>query len=87
MDYNVILAYGFGLLLVYVLIRLLFTPLRYTFYIIYHGLIGGIALFVVNVVGGLFGLHLPINPVSALSVGYLGVPGLVLLFVLQRIFA
>ena len=87
MDQNIILMYGFGLLLIYVLIRLLFTPLRYTIYILYHAAIGGIVLLLLNVVGGLVGLHLPINPVSAISVGYLGLPGLVLLFVLQRIFA
>lgn len=87
MNQNVILAYGFALLLVYVLIRLLFTPLRYAIYIVYHAALGAAALFVINLVGNLVGMHLPINAASAISVGYLGIPGLVLLFVLQRMFA
>lgn len=87
MDYNVILAYAFGLLLVYVLIRLLFTPMRYALYVLYHGVVGGIILFLVNIVGGWFGFHMPVNPVSALCAGYLGAPGVVLLFLLQRVFA
>ena len=87
MDRTVILAYAFALLLIYVLIRLLFTPLRYTLYILYHGVGGGLVLFCINVVGSFIGFHLPLNPVSALCAGYLGFPGVVLLFALQYVLA
>jgi len=42
-------------------------------------------LLLLNFVGGYFGLHIALNPVTALVVGFLGVPGVVLLLVLRYI--
>jgi len=86
-DYNAVLAYAFGLLLIYVLIRLMFTPMKYVLYVLYHAVVGGLVLFIINVIGSFIGIHLPLNLVSAVCAGYLGVPGVVLLFALQRVFA
>ncbi|MEW5933162.1 MAG: pro-sigmaK processing inhibitor BofA family protein [Bacillota bacterium] len=41
-------------------------------------MLGGLALWAVNLAGALFGLHLPLNPATALAVGYLGIPGLLM---------
>ncbi|MDP2859849.1 MAG: pro-sigmaK processing inhibitor BofA family protein [Bacillota bacterium] len=87
MDYNAVLAYAFGLLLIYVLIRLLFTPMRYALFVLYHAVVGGLILFCINIPGAFVGIHLPLNPISAICAGYLGVPGVILLFALQRVFA
>ena len=84
MDLSLILAYGFGLLLIYVLARLLFLPMRLLASLVYNALVGGVVLFGLNIVGGFFGLHLALNPLTALLVGLLGVPGVVLLLILQR---
>jgi inhibitor of the pro-sigma K processing machinery len=86
-DTNIVLAYAFGLLLLYVLVRLLFSPLKYALFILCRAAVGGLALLCLNLVGRLFGLHLPINPASMLCAGYLGGPGIVLLLLLQRVFA
>jgi inhibitor of the pro-sigma K processing machinery len=53
--------------------------------LIYNTIIGGIALIVINLVGGLFGFCLALNVVSALIAGTLGIPGIVLLIVLKFI--
>lgn len=87
MDYNAVLAYAFGLLLIYVLIRLLFTPVKYTLFVLYHAVVGGLVLFCINILGAFAGIHLPLNLVSAVCAGYLGMPGVILLFALQRVFA
>ncbi len=84
MDLSLILAYGFGLLLIYVLARLLFLPMRLLASLVYNALVGGVVLFGLNIVGGFFGLHLALNPLTALLVGLLGVPGVVLLLILQH---
>ncbi|MBI2873879.1 MAG: pro-sigmaK processing inhibitor BofA family protein [Firmicutes bacterium] len=82
-DYNVVLAYAFGLLLLYFLGRLLFIPLRFLVRLVYSGLLGGILLWLINLIGGLWGVQIPINPATALVVGFLGIPGLILIFLLQ----
>ncbi|GAX88701.1 pro-sigmaK processing inhibitor BofA family protein [Effusibacillus lacus] len=46
-------------------------------------LFGVIGLFLINLAGQYIQLHIPINPVTALLVGLLGVPGLAALIVIQ----
>lgn len=80
---NIILAYAAGLLLLYLLGWVLLVPIKIVWRLLYNGIIGGIALVILNFIGGYFGLHIPLNPISALVVGFLGVPGIVLLLLLQ----
>ena len=51
------------------------------------GLIGAIALILINLIGGLFGLHIALNIVSAFTAGLLGIPGVALLLFLKYFFA
>ena len=45
---------------------------------------GAAILFVFNLLAGLFNLTVGINVVTALIVGYLGLPGLIMLVVIQK---
>ena len=51
------------------------------------GLLGAIALVFLNLVGGLFGLHIALNIGSAFTAGLLGIPGVALLVFLKYFFA
>lgn len=82
-NITVIIAYAFGLFLLYLIARLLLVPVRILVRLLYNGLIGGVLLWLVNLVGGLFSIMIPINPITALTAGFLGVPGIVLLILLQ----
>ena len=82
-ELHIILAYAFGLILLYILGYLLLIPIKWILKLIYNGILGGILLLVINVVGGFFGFHVAINIVTALIAGVLGVPGVVLLTVMQ----
>lgn len=86
-DINVIIAFAFGLLLLYIVGRVLLMPLRLVFRLIYNGLIGGIILWLLNWVGAYFGFTIAINPVTALVVGFLGLPGVILLVVFKLFIA
>ncbi|WP_238988889.1 pro-sigmaK processing inhibitor BofA family protein [Calorimonas adulescens] len=80
---NIIIAYIVGLILLYLLGWVLLTPIKIVWRLLYNGIIGGIILVILNFVGGHFGLHIPLNPFSALIAGFLGVPGIILLLLLQ----
>jgi inhibitor of the pro-sigma K processing machinery len=86
-NITILIAYGFGLLLLYLLARLLLFPLRIIIRLLYNGIIGGVLLWLVNLVGGFFSIFIPINPITALAVGFLGVPGVVLLLLLRHLVA
>ena len=84
-ELGVILAYAFGLILLYIVGWILLVPLKFIIKLIWNGIIGGIMLLLVNLVGGIWGISIVINPITALIVGFLGVPGVGLLILLQYI--
>jgi len=84
-DFSVVLAYTFGLLLLYIVGWLLVMPVKFLLRLLYNGIIGGIMLWILNLVGGFFNVQVAINPVTALIAGFLGIPGVLLILILQHI--
>lgn len=85
LNYNVIIAYIFGIILIYLIGRLMLMPIKFVLKFIYNGLIGGVMLWGVNYIGAYFGFAIAINPITALVAGFLGVPGVILLIVMKVI--
>lgn len=85
-ELNVILAYAFGLVLLYFLGWLFIISTKLLIRLIINSVIGGICLIVFNLVAGaFFQFSIGVNPISALIVGFLGIPGVLLLILLKFI--
>jgi inhibitor of the pro-sigma K processing machinery len=82
---NIIIGYALGLILLYLVGWLLLVPLKLLLRFIINGIIGGVALWILNLIGGLLGFSVALNPITALTVGFLGIPGLILILLLQFI--
>ncbi len=87
LELNQIIAIFFGLLVIYVMARLLYLPAKILLGLIGNTVVGGGLLVLFNVVGTYFGLGIGINVLTALLVGLLGIPGIFLLMILQRLSA
>ncbi|HZJ83429.1 MAG TPA: pro-sigmaK processing inhibitor BofA family protein [Clostridia bacterium] len=84
-PFGIIIGYALGLILLYLVGWLLLVPLKMILKFIYNGILGGIILWVLNLVGNLIHVTIAINPITALIVGFLGVPGVILILLLQLI--
>jgi len=82
---GIALAFAAGLLIVYIICKILSVPLKIIWRLVVNALIGAGILFLFNLFGGLVGITLPINTLNALVVGVLGIPGVILLLVLKLI--
>lgn len=85
MDVSIVLAFLFGLFLLYILGMLLVIPIKLIIKLIINGVLGGLLLLITNFIGGFIGLSIVINPLTAIIAGILGIPGVVLLIILQYI--
>lgn len=85
-NYSVILAYTVGIILLFILGRVLLVPMKVVLKLVYNALLGAIALIALNFVGGFLGFHITFNIITAFIVGTLGVPGLILLIILELMF-
>lgn len=78
-----IIAAALGLFFLISLLRLFRAPLRLVLRLTLNTFLGFLALWIVQITAGFSGISLGFNLWNALTVGVLGVPGLVLLFLLQ----
>ena len=81
MEVGVFLAYAFGVLMVYVMGRFLLVPLKWIAVCLISSAVGGVAVILLNIFCGRFGLFIPLNIFTAGIAGLLGVPGIIMLTV------
>ena len=70
-------------LLIFALLRLIVLPIRWGVKLLLNSGCGFICLFLLNSISGFTGLRFPINYITAIIAGFLGLPGIVLLSLLQ----
>ena len=71
---------------IFIICKILTLPLKWIIRLIGNSILGAIILFIINLVGAAWGIHIGINFITALVVGILGIPGVLLLLVLQFFF-
>jgi len=78
-----VVSFALGLGLLYAIGWLLLVPMRFLWRLIAGGLMGALALWLINQLSGITGIYVAINPFTALLVGFLGLPGAALVVALQ----
>ncbi len=82
--YGEVLLYFAGFFLVLLFLRLFRKPLVFILRVLFSIAVGGILLLLINTFGTSIGLHLAVNPVTALLAGTLGLPGVIVLLCLTH---
>lgn len=85
MDFTMILPILIGVAILFVVLKLLALPMKIIIKLVINGLIGGAIIFVINLIGANFGFAIDLNWITALIVGILGVPGVIIVAILQFI--
>lgn len=83
MEAGVIAAYIVGILAIYFVGKMFLVPIKWVWKLIYNGVVGGVMLWVVNLIGAYFDFMIGINVISALVAGLLGIPGVILLILFK----
>ena len=71
------------LLMLSLLLRAMVLPIRLGWKLLLNGSCGFLCLWLLNSISGFTGLYFPINYVTAIIAGFLGLPGILLLAILQ----
>ena len=82
-PWEMILSFAIGLGLLCMIGYLLLVPMRFMWRLVAGGVMGALALGLVNMLGALMGFCVEINPFTAMAVGFLGLPGAVLVVALK----
>lgn len=82
-PWELVASFAVGLTLICLAGYLLLVPMKFLWRLLAGGVLGALALVLVNLAGALFGLHVQVNPFTAMAVGFLGLPGAALVVALQ----
>lgn len=83
MDFTMILPILIGVGVLFIVLKLLALPMKLIIKLVINGLVGGAIIFIVNLIGANFGFTIDLNWITALIVGILGVPGVIVVAILQ----
>ena len=87
MDYlNLAVYVVIGGLLLWLVIKIFATPIRWALKLLLNAVLGFVMLFVFNFLGGFIGLSITVGWVSAIVAGVLGIPGIILLLLIENFF-
>ena len=86
MDINII-TYLACICFIFIFGRIFILPLKKILKLVFNSIIGGILIYVINLIGSTFGFHIGLNFFTSILVGLLGLPGAVCLIVVKLLIA
>nr|WP_035172659.1 pro-sigmaK processing inhibitor BofA family protein [Caldanaerobius polysaccharolyticus] len=75
-----------GIILLAFVLWLFSKSIRFLFRFILNSIVGFIFLIIFNFFGGIVGLYLPVNVITAFVAGVLGIPGIIVLLLAKYFF-
>lgn len=72
-----------AILFLYAVLKILRVSMSVIIKLLWNGVIGLVLLVIFNALGSLFNLNIEVNALNAIIAGLLGVPGIILLLVLN----
>lgn len=83
MNGNSIIIYLACLVVLFIIGKIFFLPLKSILKLIGNSILGGVLIYIVNIIGSSFNFHIGLNVGTSIFAGILGVPGVVFLIVLK----
>ena len=82
MDTNLI-TYLACICFLFIFGKIFIVPIRKVLKIVVNSILGGITIFLINLIGGIWGFHIGLNIFTSILVGILGLPVVVCLVIIK----
>lgn len=82
MDINII-TYLACICFIFIFGRIFIVPIKKILKLVLNSALGGVVIFIINVIGSNFGFHIGLNFFTSILIGLLGLPGVVCLIVVK----
>ena len=83
LDYNSIIAFIACIFFIFIVGKIFILPLKTILKFILNSVVGGIIIFIINLICGLWNFHIGLNIFTSIIVGILGVPGTILVIMIK----
>ncbi len=82
MDTN-LLTYLACICFLFIFGRVFIVPIKKVLKLVFNSILGGITIFLINLIGSSFGFHIGLNIFTSIIIGLLGLPGAVCLVIVR----
>lgn len=82
MDINII-TYLACICFIFIFERIFIVPIKKILKLVLNSILGGVVIFIINVIGANFGFHIGLNFLTSILIGLLGLPGVVCLIIIK----
>ena len=82
MDTNLI-TYLACICFLFIFGKVFIVPIKKILKLVINSILGGITIYLINLIGGTFGFHIGLNIFTSVLVGLLGLPGAVCLVIVK----
>ncbi|HZK87473.1 MAG TPA: pro-sigmaK processing inhibitor BofA family protein [Syntrophomonas sp.] len=80
---NFVMAGLFLLVIIFIIAQIITKPIKLVWKLVINSIIGLVLLMLTNYIGAYFNFSLPLNILTVLISGFLGIPGILLLICFQ----
>lgn len=82
MNINII-TYLACICFIFIFGRIFIVPIKKILKLAINSILGGLTIYIINIVGATFGFHLGLNIFTSILIGVLGLPGAVVLVLIK----
>ena len=83
MDTNTIIVYIACICFLFIFGKVFILPIKTMLKLFVNSILGAIIIFIINWIGVIFNFHIGLNIITSIVVGFLGIPGAILLVILN----
>lgn len=83
MDTNTIISYIACICFLFIFGKVFILPIKTMLKLLVNSILGAIIIFIINWIGVIFNFHIGLNIITSIVVGILGIPGAILLVILN----
>ena len=80
---NSVLIYIACVVGIFIIGKIFAFPMLKILKLVLNSVLGGLFIFIINLIGNVFSFHIGLNYITSIFVGILGIPGAILLIILK----
>lgn len=82
-DFNNMIAYIACIIFLFIFGKVFIVPIKTILKLVINSILGGVLIFIINLIGNAFGFHIGLNLITSIFIGLLGIPGAIVIVVIK----
>ena len=83
LDFNNIITYIACVLFLFIFGKIFIVPIKTILKLVINSVLGGLVIFVINLVGSFLEFHIGLNFITSIFIGILGIPGAIVIVIIK----